>query len=226
LGHFGRSDEHERRGANSAQISGRSGKGDPAAATGGPHGKFICVQDTPEGRIGAAMLAHDLESINVMSHGVTRTAAVLLLLAAFDLTPAAAAPVSATGSTALAVAAVIASYSPLLSANEKSTIAGLFNGNARAGKKLIVTADSIICRTGNVDITARSCEMIFDKGKRTLKGREANEVIATLAAAGATAEGAAGSMIQTVTKLSCTLDPDVIKDNSGGGADCSFATDR
>ena len=39
-------------------------------------------------------------------------------------------------------------------------------------------------------------------------------------------EGAAGSMIQTVTKLGCTLDPNVIKDNSGGGADCTFATDQ
>jgi hypothetical protein len=161
-----------------------------------------------------------------MLHGVTRTSAALFLLAAFGLTAAAAAPVSVTGSTALAVAAVIASNSPLLSAYEKRTIAGLFNGNARAGKKLTVTAESIVCRAGNVDITERSCEMTFDKGKRTLKGREANEVDATLTGAGAIAEGAAGSMIQTVTKLNCTLDPNVIKDNSGGGADCSFATDR
>lgn len=161
-----------------------------------------------------------------MLHGVTRTPAALFLLAAFGLTPAAAAPVSVTGSTALAVAAVIAPYSLLLSAYEKRMIAGLFDGNARAGMKLTVTAESIICRVGNVDITARNCEMTFDKGKRTLKGREANEVNATLTAAGAIAEGAAGSMIQTVTRLSCTLDPNVIKDNSGGGADCSFATDQ
>jgi hypothetical protein len=59
-----------------------------------------------------------------------------------------------------------------------------------------------------------------------LRGREANEVNATLAAAGALAEGAAGSMIQSVTNLTCTLDPNVIKDNAGGGADCSFATDH
>jgi hypothetical protein len=84
----------------------------------------------------------------------------------------------------------------------------------------------IVCRVSNVDITARSCELTFDNGARPLKGREANEVNATLTAAGAIAEGAAGSMIQTVTNLSCTLDPNVIKDNSGGGADCSFATDQ
>jgi hypothetical protein len=161
-----------------------------------------------------------------MLHGVIRTSAAFVLLAAFGLMPAAAAPVSVTGSTALAVAAVIAQHSPLLSAFEKRTIAGLFNGKARAGKKLTVTAESIICRVGNVDITARSCEMTFDKGSRVVKGREANEINATLIAASAVPEGAAGSMIQTVTKLSCTLDPNVIKDNSGGGADCSFATDQ
>ncbi len=49
---------------------------------------------------------------------------------------------------------------------------------------------------------------------------------AAFVSAGAVAEGAAGSMIQTATRLSCTLDPNVIKDNSGGGADCSFATDQ
>jgi hypothetical protein len=161
-----------------------------------------------------------------MLHGVTKTSAALFLLAAIGLTPAAAAPVSATGSTALALAAVIAPYSPLLSAYEKRTIAGLFNGSARTGKKLTVTAESIICRVSNVDITMRSCEMTFDKGKRTLKGRGANEANATLTAAGAIAQGAAGSMIQTVTKLNCTLEPNAIRENAGGGADCSFATDQ
>ena len=50
-----------------------------------------------------------------MLHGVTRTSAALFLLAGFGLTPAAAAPVSVTGSAAVAVAGVIAPYSPLLS---------------------------------------------------------------------------------------------------------------
>jgi hypothetical protein len=161
-----------------------------------------------------------------MLHGAIKIAVALFLLAAIGLTPAASAPVSLTGSTALAVAAVIAPYSPLLSAHEKRTIADLFNGHAGAGNKLTVTAALIVCRVSNVDITARSCELTFDKGARPLKGREANEVNATLTAAGAIAQGAAGSMIQTVTNLSCTLDPNVIKDNAGGGADCSFATDQ
>jgi len=110
-----------------------------------------------------------------MLHGLTQTSTALFLFATSGLMPAEAAPVSATGSTALAIAAVIAPYSPLLSAHEKTTIACLFDGNASAGKKLAVTAESIICRVGNVDITARSCEITFKKGKRTLKGRQANE---------------------------------------------------
>jgi hypothetical protein len=33
-------------------------------------------------------------------------------------------------------------------------------------------------------------------------------------------------MIQTISKLSCTLDPGAIKENSGAGADCSLQTDQ
>ncbi len=146
------------------------------------------------------------------------------LVATFGQSAASEAPASASGPTALAVAAVIAQYSPLLSAYEKRTIAGLFDGNVKAGdkRKLTVAAETVTCRISNVAIAERSCEIAFKKGKRSLKGREANEVFATLASAGVTAEGAAGSMIEGVTKLSCMLDPAVIKDNSGGGADCSF----
>jgi hypothetical protein len=57
-------------------------------------------------------------------------------------------------------------------------------------------------------------------------GTEANEISATFAAAGVTPKGAAGSMIQTVSKLNCTLDPGVIKENSGARADCSLQTDQ
>ncbi len=72
-----------------------------------------------------------------------------------------------------------------------------------------------MCRISNVAITERSCEITFSKGKRSLKGRAANEVYATLASAGVAAEGAAGSMIESVSKLSCTLDLGEIKQNTG-----------
>jgi hypothetical protein len=161
-----------------------------------------------------------------MKNSISGIATGLLLLAAAGLSPATAAPVSVTGATALAVAAVVAQYSPLLSAGDKKVIAGLFDGKVKSNypkKKLSVSADSVMCRISNVAIADRSCEITFGKKeKHSLKGREANEVYATLASAGITAEGAAGSMIENVTKFSCTLDPAVIKDNSGGGADCSL----
>ena len=161
-----------------------------------------------------------------MKNSISGIATGLLLVASAGLSPATAAPVSVTGATALAVAAVVAQYSPLLSAGDKKVIAGLFDGKVKSSypkRKLSVSADSVMCRISNVAIADRSCEITFGKkAKHSLKGREANELYATLATAGINAEGAAGSMIENVTKLNCTLDPAVIKDNSGGEADCSF----
>jgi hypothetical protein len=163
-----------------------------------------------------------------MTKRILKTSAALFLVAIFSQSAASAAPASTSGATALAVAAVVAQYSPLLSGYEQRLIAGIFNGNVKGGdkRKLSVTAESVTCRISNVAIAERSCELIFKKGKRTLKGREANELYATLGSAGVVAEGAAGSMIEGVTKLNCALDPAVIKDNSGGGADCSFGADQ
>ena len=163
-----------------------------------------------------------------MTKRILKTSTALLLIAISGQSAASAAPASTSGATALAVAAVVAQYSPLLSAYEQRLIAGIFNGKIKSGdkRKLSVTAESITCRISNVAFAERSCELTFKKGKRSLKGREANELFATLGSAGVVAEGAAGSMIEGITKLNCTLDPAVIKDNSGGGADCSFGTDQ
>jgi hypothetical protein len=160
-----------------------------------------------------------------MKNSIPRVAAIVPLLAALGSSVASAAPATASGPTALAVAAVLAQYSPVLNPGERKVIAGLFDGNTRMSyplKKLSVDADAVMCRISNVAISERSCEITFQKGKRSLKGRAANEVYATLASAGIAAEGAAGSMIQNVSKLSCTLDLGAIKQNAGGGADCSW----
>ena len=153
---------------------------------------------------------------------------VLLLLAALGPSTASAASMNVSGATALAVAAVVAPYSPLLGARDKKIIASLFDGNERVGTfktRLSVTADALTCRISNVDITLRSCQISFGKARHSLKGRAANEVYATLATAGVVAEGAAGSMIESISKLSCTLDPGEIKQNGGGGAACKFSTE-
>jgi hypothetical protein len=139
-----------------------------------------------------------------------------------------AAPGTASGPNALALAAVIAQHSPAVRAFDKRVIARLFRGNTRFGftpnTKISVDAESVVCRVSNVDITSRSCELNFGARKRTLTGREANEVGATMAAAGIPSEGAAGSSIESVSKLRCSIDPNEIMQKAGGGAQCSFET--
>jgi hypothetical protein len=151
------------------------------------------------------------------------TSVVIVLSLLTTASAASAAPSTASGSVALALAGVVAPYSPLPAA-EKQAVAALFNGDGNVGyaNKIMVTADKIVCRASNVDITARSCELTFAGHTRTVKGREANEIFATEALAGVPSDGAAGTIFEGLTKLSCTLDPKVIKENGGGGADCTF----
>jgi len=148
----------------------------------------------------------------------------ILALSIFVTQASAASAGSASGSTALALAAVVAQYSPALKPAEKKAVASLFAGNANyaASGKISVTADKLMCLTSNVDLTSRSCELTFKSGKRSLKGREANELFATAALVGIPAEGAAGSNIESAAKLNCTLDPQQIRQKDGGGASCSF----
>jgi hypothetical protein len=137
-----------------------------------------------------------------------------------------AAPGTATGPSALALAAVIAQHSPAVRALDKRVIARLFRGNTGFGftpsTKIAVDVDSMTCRMSNVDITSRSCDLNFGSRKRVLTGREANEISATAAAAGISSEGAAGSTVESVSKLHCVIDPNEIMQKAGGGAQCSF----
>ena len=131
---------------------------------------------------------------------------------------------SANGSAALALAGVVAPYSPALATAEKKQVAALLAGETSAlyAKKILVTADKIVCRTSNVDIAARSCELTFGSVVKKFQGREANELYATIAMAGVPSDGAAGSIFEGVSKLSCTLDPAQISDKGGAGANCSY----
>jgi hypothetical protein len=134
------------------------------------------------------------------------------------------APTKASGSTALALAGVIAPLSPTLSGAEKKAISTLFAGSSdiSAKRAVVVTADRIVCRTGNVDITIRSCDVSFGKKVRTVNGSTANEIFATIALAGVPPDGAAGSIFESLSRLSCTIDPNAIRRRDGSGADCTF----
>ena len=156
------------------------------------------------------------------------TVLAVLFVLGQGVSTAAAAPGSASGPAALALAGVVAAHSSVLGSFDRRAMARLFGGHSGISfppnRKISVTADSIICRASNVVITARTCELAFRAGKRLLEGREANELAATLVAAGVTPEGAAGSIVESVTKLACTIDPTEIRQKAGGGAQCAFET--
>lgn len=135
-----------------------------------------------------------------------------------------AAPAKVSGSTALALAGVIAPLSPDLTGPEKKAVAMLFAANSDVPYKnpIVVTADKIVCRTGNIDITVRNCEVSFGKKTKTVNGSTANEIFATEALAGIVPDGAAGSNFESLTKLSCTIDPNAIRRRDGSGAACTF----
>jgi hypothetical protein len=158
--------------------------------------------------------------------------ALMMRLAVFALSviagqyAAVASPVSVTGPNALALAAIIAQHSPMIRPYHQRVIARLFGGNTNfaftPNGKILIRAESVFCRTSNVDITMRSCELTFGIGKRALTGRAANEVDATGVVAGASTEGAAGSIVESFSKLVCTIEPNEVMKKAGGGAECTF----
>ena len=135
---------------------------------------------------------------------------------------------TASGPSALALAAVVTYHGGwLIGAFDRRALLRLFEGKRLILKrvnKITVAVDSIVCKMSDVDITARSCELAFKNHKRNLTGRDANEIYGTLAIAGVMSEGAAGSITASIMKLSCTIDPVLIAEKSGGGATCTFET--
>lgn len=158
-----------------------------------------------------------------------KSAALALLLSVAAASNASAAQVTVKGPTALALATVVAQHSTL-PAFDKRIMARLFAGGSvffiSDKTKFSVAADTIVCRTSNVDITARSCDLTFKVHKKALKGREANELYATAATAGVAAEGAAGSNIESLSKLNCIINPKEVRQRNGSGAECSFETGK
>jgi len=187
---------------------------------------MVLADRKPRARLAAAGCHRQHEVLSAIAH-MNRLVVLGVLLALEQTASVSAAPVTVTGPTALALASVVAQHSPLLSADERGAMARLFAGDSQVvpiKKLLSVTADSVLCRVSNVDITSRHCELSFRTGKLTLRGREANELSATLAAAGVRVEGAAGSTIENVSQLACTIDSNEIRQMAGAGVKCTFDT--
>jgi hypothetical protein len=134
-------------------------------------------------------------------------------------------PQDLSGSGALALAALVGESAPL-PANEKAVLAAFLAGNTavtpHAGKTITVTADSVTCRASNVDLTDHSCDLVFGKTKASLTGRAAHELYATLVEVGVPSDGAAGTIYEGLSHLSCSVDPAEIASKDGGGAKCRF----
>jgi hypothetical protein len=133
---------------------------------------------------------------------------------------------TAGGGTALALATLVGAHSPTLDTADKSALARMLDGNASvrypADRKITVKADSVVCRSSNPDITAHSCDLTFGTRKASLAGRAAHELYATIVEAGVEADGAAGTIYEALRTLSCTIDPNAVKQRDGSGADCTF----
>ena len=136
---------------------------------------------------------------------------------------ASAANISGPGASALA--GVVAPHETGLSAAKRLVISKSFAGHHPsypAGQKIIIKANKIVCRQSNVAINQRSCALTFGSHNVNLTGRPSHEIFATLIEAGVPSDGAAGSVFETLTALTCTIDPNEISQNTGGGASCTF----
>jgi hypothetical protein len=150
---------------------------------------------------------------------MTRTVLLSLLV----LLPTAAAQADQTGShSGLALSALVAAYSLAVPANVKTVMATLFDGNPAGGAKISIEADSIVCLAGDVAINRYSCDLTFGKSKVTVTGRKAHEIFATLVEVGIPSDGAAGKLYESLSHLKCTVDPNQIRQNDGGGVTCTF----
>jgi len=149
----------------------------------------------------------------------------MVLAALLLASPHSASAANVDGNGALALAALIAEHSPLLTGAQKSTMARLFNGTLTPpppGATIVVKADNVVCRTSNVDITEHSCALTFGPRTVNLKGRRAHELYATIAEVGVPPDGAAGSVFESLSNLNCTIKPSDIAQRAGGGASCAF----
>ena len=148
--------------------------------------------------------------------------AVLVFAYGSTLAPANAA--TSSGWSALALAGVVAPHTPALAPFQKQRIARIFNGSVTGVGvgPIAVTATKVLCRASNVQIDARSCTLTFGATTTTIAGRLANELFATLVENGITAQGAAGSIYAGLSGLTCTIRPAIIRQASGGGAQCTF----
>ncbi len=153
--------------------------------------------------------------------GVTASIAFAAVL----LSTGAACAASTGGHSALSLAEAVGLRSPLLSSAHKIILLQFRSGNttfASSNAPFTFTSSSIDCGAGDVDITHHSCTLTFGSSNIELNGEAAHDLYATLIEAGVPSDGAAGTIHEAVTSLSCTVDVGQVKARAGGGATCTF----
>ena len=147
-------------------------------------------------------------------------------LAAVLLTTGAAQAGSAGGFAALSLAEQVGLNSPAVSISHKIILTRFQNGNttfASSNAPFNVTASSIDCGASNVDITHYHCTLTFGSPTVELTGRAAQHLYATLVEVGVPGDGAAGTIHEGLSALTCTVKVGEVKDRAGGGASCNFS---
>jgi hypothetical protein len=128
-------------------------------------------------------------------------------------------------SSQLMLAAIVTQYSPRVGTAMKQVLSRLAAGDLTkpdTEKDFVVSADSIECRASDVDITSRSCIIMYGSKAVSLSGRSAHELFSTITEVGVSAGASAGTYTIGVSSLNCTVSPSKIWLRSGGGVHCTF----
>ena len=117
-------------------------------------------------------------------------------------------------------------HAPSLSHADKQALGHMLEGRLAfpfpAAGQIAVHAETVTCRLSNVDISEHDCTLRFGAVSRTLRGRTAHEVFATLVELGVPSDGAAGSVFELISNLACVIKPSEVKQKGGGGAECTY----
>jgi cytochrome c oxidase subunit II len=140
--------------------------------------------------------------------------------------PAAPSERTLSGSDALALAALVGQYSPLIPKTAKRALSNLVDGRLNfrfpAKKKIPIEADSINCRAGAAGLASYACDLKFANKSVVIHGRKAHELVATLIEAGTASHQEEGTLHHALNHLSCEITPSEIQHKVGGGSECRF----
>jgi hypothetical protein len=148
-----------------------------------------------------------------------------LAASALLLTAGSALAGAANGNAGLVLAAIVGPKDPSLSTPDKVVLEEFLNESTKAKSKepvIEVKADEIVCRVSNVAIVTHFCDLTFGNKKVHLAGRQGAELNAVMAWAGVPAEGAAGSVYESVKNFDCKVTVAEVEQNAGGGVTCSY----